>query len=410
MSKIKSISVTNLKAVSSLSADFNGCTAIITGGNNKGKTSFLRALTDRIRGIKPDAVLKQGETEGCAELSLTTGEKFKWQFDGKKEKLTYISERNIPGSVTRELATVYFPKVFDVDEFLNSTPSKQRATLQKLTGIDFTEIDHMYKSAYEERTFRNKALAEEKAKAIKMEPNVPTEEIPTAELEQQLYSIDAHNQKYSYEYQKVVTWQHELATNNTEIDRLMELIEKLGERNSVLQTDINAGKTWLAIPDNYKKSDDHKTALQQKIAAIKETNELVKANKLALEHQKKIETAEVAAKEADEEVKRIEAEKLEVIKNSTMPEGFGFSEDGITYNGFEFNKQQLSSSGIYIAALKLAALTLGEVKTLHFDASYLDKNSLADIEAWANENDFQLLIERPDFDGGEIEYHIIQNN
>ena len=93
-----------------------------------------------------------------------------------------------------------------------------------------------------------------------------------------------------------------------------------------------------------------------------------------------------------------------------MPDGFGFDDDGITYNGFAFNKEQLSSSGIYIAALKLAALGLGEVKTLHFDASFLDKNSLAEIETWANDNNLQLLIERPDFEGGEIEYQIISNN
>lgn len=90
-----------------------------------------------------------------------------------------------------------------------------------------------------------------------------------------------------------------------------------------------------------------------------------------------------------------------------MPEGFGFTDEGITYNGFAFNKDQLSSSEIYISALKLAACGLGEVKTLHFDASFLDKNSLAEIEKWATENDLQLLIERPDFEAGEIEYHLI---
>jgi hypothetical protein len=92
-----------------------------------------------------------------------------------------------------------------------------------------------------------------------------------------------------------------------------------------------------------------------------------------------------------------------------MPEGFGFDDDGITYNGLPFTREQLSSSGLYIAAIKLAAMTLGEIKALHFDASFLDKNSLADIEAWANGEDLQLLIERPDFEGGEIEYQLLSN-
>lgn len=174
-SKIKRITVSNLKAVSSLTADFNGCTAIITGGNNKGKSSFLKSLPERLRGNKPDIVLKHNEKNGFAQWDLTTGEKFLWEFDGKKEKLTFISEKNIPKAVTKELSSYYFPGIFDVDEFLNAAPAKQKATLQKLTGIDFTEIDKLYKEAYEERTFANKRLAEEKLKLTA----VPDYELPT---------------------------------------------------------------------------------------------------------------------------------------------------------------------------------------------------------------------------------------
>lgn len=409
MSKIKSITVSNLKAVSQLSADFNGCTAIVTGGNNRGKSSFLRSLPDRIRGIKPDVVLKHGETDGFAELHLTTGEKFKWVFDGKKEKLSFVSERNIPGSITKELASFYFPKVFDVDEFLNATPAKQRATLQKLTGIDFTEFDRLYKAAYDDRTYYNKQYAEEKAKAIQIDPDVPDEEIPTIELEKQLAGIDAHNERYNNAGARSLQLKQSVASNNAEIDRLMAQIELLGEKNSELQTMLAESDKWLNDANNKPKTKEDSLALITKIAKARETNESIAVNKKAIEQNKKIEAAEKAAQQADAEVKRIESEKADVIRNSTMPDGFGFSEDGITYNGYEFNKQQLSSSGIYIAALKLAALTLGEVKTLHFDASYLDKNSLADIEAWANENNLQLLIERPDFDGGKIEYQLIND-
>jgi hypothetical protein len=33
--KVKKITVENLKALEKMEAEFNGCTAIITGGNNK---------------------------------------------------------------------------------------------------------------------------------------------------------------------------------------------------------------------------------------------------------------------------------------------------------------------------------------------------------------------------------------
>lgn len=406
MAKIKKITVSNLKAVSELSADFDGCTAIITGGNNKGKSSFLRSLPERLRGNKPDTVLKQGEKEGFAEWELTTGERFIWSFDKKKEKLTFITERNVKTSITKDISTYYFPPVFDVDTFLNSTPKKQKEVLQKLTGIDFTEIDQIYKVAYEARTYANKKLAEEKAKRQLLDPNLPNEETPTEELEKEIAGIDSHNQRVVDFKARLEEKKKMVADNENEIEELLTKIEAIKEKNNAIMVDITKGNVWLADEKNKLKLNAEE--LKAQLAELKAKNKEIADNNLTREHHKVVEKCEQHAAEADAEVKRIEAEKLDVIKNASMPDGFGFSDEGITYNGFEFNKEQLSSSGIYIAALKLAAIGLGEVKTLHFDASFLDKNSLAEIEKWANDNDLQLLIERPDFEGGEIEYQILQ--
>lgn len=405
MSKIKKISVSNLKAVSSLTADFDGCTAIITGGNNKGKSSFLKSLPERLRGNKPEMILKQGEKEGWAEWELTTGEKFVWTFDGKKEKLVFITEKNIKTGVTKEISNYYFPAVFDVDEFLNSTPAKQKAVLQKLTGIDFTEIDGLYKAAYEERTFANRKLAEEKAKLVYFDPKLAMAEIPTEELETELNSIAVHNLKYETVVKGINEKKSQIDSLDNEISELQAKIKVIEERSAIIAADIEKGNAWIAKDANKPKTN--KAELEQKVAKIKEDNTAIIENNKARTQQIEYEKAVVNADEADAAVKKIEAEKLDVIKNASMPEGFGLSDEGITYNGFAFNREQLSSSGIYIAALKLAAIGLGEVKSLHFDASFLDKNSLADIEKWANENDLQLLIERPDFEGGEIEYHLL---
>lgn len=405
MSKIKKITVSNLKAVSALTADFNGCTAIITGGNNKGKSSFLKSLPERLRGNKPDLVLKAGEKEGFAEWELTTGEKFVWSFDEKKEKLTFITERNVKTSITKDISSYYFPAVFDVDTFLNSTPAKQKAVLQKLTGIDFTEIDLLYKEAYETRTWENKRLAEEKAKLQKIDPDLPAEELPTDELEKEIAGIDSHNQRVVDFKARLEEKKKMVADNEKEIEELAAKIETIKAKNIDINIDITKGQVWLA--DDKNKIKLNAEELKAQLADLKAKNKEIAANNLNKKQLEVYNKCEANAKDADAEVKRIEAEKLEVIKNASMPDGFGFSDEGITYNGFEFSKEQLSSSGIYIAALKLAAIGLGEVKTLHFDASFLDKNSLADIEQWAEENDLQLLIERPDFEGGEIEYQIL---
>lgn len=406
MSKVKKITVSNLKAVSALTADFNGCTAIITGGNNKGKSSFLKSLPERLRGHKPELILKEGEKEGFAEMELTTGEKFLWSFDQKKEKLTFISERNIKTSLTKDICTYYFPAIFDIDGFLNSAPAKQKAIVEKLTGIDFTEINQLHKAAYEARTYANKKLAEEKAKRQLLDPNLATEETSTEDLEKELAGIDVHNYRFANIQKGVQEKKKQSEENDKEIEELLSKIEAIKEKNKVLSNEIIAGAKWMADEKNQPKTNAE--TLKAQIEQIKHDNKAIAENNRIREHHKVVAKCEEHAAEADAEVKRIEAEKLEVIKNASMPDGFGFSDEGITYNGFEFTKEQLSSSGIYIAALKLAAIGLGEVKTLHFDASFLDKNSLAEIERWAEANDLQLLIERPDWEGGEIEYQLLQ--
>jgi hypothetical protein len=112
---------------------------------------------------------------------------------------------------------------------------------------------------------------------------------------------------------------------------------------------------------------------------------------------------------ADEKVKSIQSEKNKMIAGAKIPDEFKITDSGILYNGLPLTDSQISSSSKYIAALKLGAMVLGKLRTMHFDASFLDKNSLAEIQLWANENDLQLLIERPDYDGGEIKYQIIKS-
>jgi len=94
-----------------------------------------------------------------------------------------------------------------------------------------------------------------------------------------------------------------------------------------------------------------------------------------------------------------------------LPAGFEITEEGLLVDGLPLSSKQLSKSKIYISALKLAILTLGEVKAIHFDASPLDKKNLEEIQNWAQEQGLQLLIELPDTKGetNGIEYHILSD-
>lgn len=422
MSKIKTNTVSNLKALGSFTANLNGATAIITGANNSGKSSFIRSLIDRLSDIKPDIILKTGTEEGYQELELTTGEKLIWSFENKTakgERLIFVTPgedgKEVRQSLSQEIAKRFFPPTFDIDEFLQATPQKQKKILEEISGLDFTIINDRYKVAYEDRTLANSKLRDAKANLKPIRNDLPTTETDVFTIQQEIHGIDKHNETYETAQNGVDTYKKDVAETDREITRLQTLINAANKKKKELETRVSDGEKWLAVPANKPKGDNVSYELNKKLQSIVDENTIIKANNEAIKTKEDVLNLETKAKEADAKVKAIELEKVKMIKESNLPEGFDFTDDGILFEGLPVTKQQLSTSRIYIAALHLASMNLGEVKTLYFDASMLDKNSLAEVENWAITEGtklfgepIQLLIEKVDFEAGELRYELIE--
>lgn len=445
MSHIKRIKISNFKAIGEFEADFKGCTAILTAANDKGKTSFLRGIPDRIRFIRPDVMVKDGETAGKGEMELTTGECFVWDFDvNGEDKLTYITEKGVPASVTTALGKKFFPSLFDIDKFLQSSPTEQLKQLQKIVGIDFTEIDARHLSNYNDRTEKNR-IAEiyhvKLSKMIRVDYVAPlnlTELLAKKEAERNrlnaLYvsnknANDATRAKYNADCENI---RQDVTKFNAIQSYLKAKINSCNELLNALRNNEYEGHEvaeWISelgepLPQKVasdlfpkepeypteKPSDTELQKLDAEILAASETNTAAKAYTDYVAFKKEVEAAKATAAEADELVKNIEGERKKMVESANFPEGVSINASGITVDGLPLDRNQISTSKLYTTALRIAAMNLGEVKTLYFDASFLDKNSLSAIEKWAHENELQLLIERPDFDGGEIRYELIENN
>lgn len=444
MSKIQKITISNFKVIDNLEMEFRGCTALVTGKNNSGKTSFLRGIPDRVRFVRPDVLVKNGETEGRGELTLDTGEKFVWQFntDGV-DKLTYITDKGAKQSVTKDLGSQFFPPVFDIDKFLQSSPKSQAAQLQAIIGLDFTDIDKQYTEAYALRTERNREAELYHVKLEKMLKVPPVDFVDMTDLKakkeaerQRLNGVYLANKKHNegmrtkWELSKIDIDEDVAAFNlkqtqarqkhNDCFDALTILIRN-GYQGTEAQDFVQAiAKSILenkSAKDLYPKEPTYieempdKTELDkidQQILTASETNAEAQKYKEYRDHVTATKAARGAADDADLQVKSIEEERLRMIESGKFPKGISITPDGILVDGLPLDRNQISTSKLYTAALRIASMNLGEVRTLYFDASFLDRNSLAEIQAWANENDLQLLIERPDFDGGEIHYEIIE--
>jgi hypothetical protein len=445
MSKIQTIKIENFKAISEMQADFNGCTAIVTGSNNKGKTSFLRGIPDRIRFVRPEVMVKEGSTQGRGEMTLDSGERFVWEFnkDGK-DVLNYFTAEKAKRSVTTELGAKFFPKPFDIDKFLNSTPKEQSKQLQKVVGLDFTDIDKRYADAYANRTDKNRAAEKYQVKLTEM-MEVPKvlpvdisdlqakKEAERTRLNKQYQDNKAANEVLRNNYNALCRdIDAKCAENNNEQANLQAKITDCINAAEILERKGYTGKEVGLFIDSLKASvqpafipseqypaapvlpnempdDTELKYIDDCIITATKTNLDAQAYIDYVQYKSSVETAKQEAEDAKQQVEAIEAERLEMIRKANFPKGIELTIEGITVDGLPLDRGQLSSSRIAIAALQIAALNIGEVKTLFFDASFLDRKSLNEVNSWAIENDYQLLIERPAYDEQEITYTLIQN-
>lgn len=432
--KIKKIEVKNFKVISDETVDFNGCSAIITAGNRKGKTSVLKGLIDRMRGQKPEIIVKEGEEKGFNNIELTDGSRIEWKFTQKTESFAFITKEGLKvnAGVIKAIGEKYFGSLFDIDKFLLASSKKQSDMLARLVGIDFTEIDNTYKQVYEERTEANREL--NRLKTINKEKPEPVEKPDIDSLKQKLRKIKVKNERLRAEWREENDrLREEVFAHNQEQEKLSDklrsadlLLDELGRfRNTIFDECIdfekaNKIKNELPAPADQKEflpvhepeCIDEEDAGQDIEAAYEQLRLHDRYASDLKEYGEWKSDIEAAKKEVDELNKKLASilgKKQSMIESANIPEGFKFSEEGLTYNGYPLTAQQLATSEIYIAALKLGSLALGDIKTLHFEASALDRNSLSTIEKWASDNDYQLLIERPDFEGGDIKYEIIES-
>lgn len=448
--KIKKIKVKNFKSISENEINLNGCSAIVTAGNNKGKTTLLRGLIDRIQSEKPDMIIKKGEKDGFATMELTDGSHFEWIFSEKKEVLSYTTKDNFKvdiskGAALKDIQNRFFPSKFDIDIFLASQPKKQVEILQKLVGIDFTSIDNEYKLAFDERTIANREY--ERLKAINLtkpievsKPNLNTLKARKIEISNKIQDELKLIKEKNNEIRK--NWENENEKLRTEIenfnkiqqDKTNAILNLTKEFNSIQLFSFsdcfdyqkaNLKISSLPIPENQKtfaklpepKFENENINNSELIEIEKEIEIANQQNidyNIFVEKQKQYndwinfgKAAKENAAKLNEKVKEIETRKKEMISGAKFPNGFEIIDGEIKVNGFSLQKNQISTSRLYIAALQLASMELGEVKSLHFDCSTLDKNSLKEVIEWAEKEGLQLLIEKPDFEAGEIKYEII---
>ena len=429
--KISKITADNYKAIISQTVELNGCSVIVTAKNDSGKTSLLRGLIDRFRSIIPEFPVNKNADKGTYTMELTNGEKLEWRFSEKSEQINLYTSSGlkITSGVVSFLSEKYFGKQFSINDFLRKSEAEKIKYIISLLGVDVSEIDKEYKRLYDERTGLNRDLKNEKGKSLQ-EPE-KLEKPDTQSLKNELQIAKDKNNallgKWENDnriYQENIFLfneeQRKLNTRYEEAQKLIKDTEALIDRFVEFGIDVskNLSNAINALKD-IKVGQDLKyiTNLDKpKLLNIDEIQEKINnANRQEIlfnnyerdkasfvAWSKSISDIQEKIDNVNKEMEALKTKKEEIFKNANIPEEFKITEEGqLLYNDLPLTEAQISTSGLYIAALKLGKLGLGQLKAMHFEASALDKDNLEKVLEWATKEDLQLLIERPDYEGNK---------
>lgn len=455
MAKITRSEIKNIKNISEFSADLNGCTAYIIAGNTKGKTTFIRFLLERLMGnkYKPE-VLNDKTKQGYASIKMDDGNEFIYTLESDgKEKLTFVSN-SLEFKVTKEIVNKYIPNsYFDIDAFVNATPKEKVNILTKTLGIDVSEekqklkqlisireerfrAKNQAKSLYQEFQIYSKPIDENQIKQVEYERKKIIEE-----YENKVKSINEKNKETEKKIQELTAERerniNEYKSRKEHIEKDVRVLEDCLSKTLFLrdvevkeETSKCLSKNIELLKEKYNnilKEEENRINYNNFINKLPKKedvppppdlseidNTLRKADlyrekyKQFLSYKEQYEKAESSYNEIDAQIKEIEGVIKSKMESVKLPDGITINEEGVFYNGMPVDKEHLSLSELYIVSLLLSSVNLKELRTLYFDCSPLDKVSLQKVLDWAEKNDLQLLIEKPDFEAGELRFELIE--
>jgi hypothetical protein len=272
--KIKKVDITNLKAVSNFTAFFDGKSAHVTGANGIGKSTVIRTLTDRLRGLKPSIVTKIGEKEGKTVMELTDRCRFEWSYNDRgKDELNYFtpaSLKPVRREVFKHICGQYFPNQFDINKFLTTTePAKRLKMISELINIDLTEIQARYKDAFDARRDAKRDLKVLEAQ-IKPKPELP---------------IVENSDNLEAEQKQIEGLKVQVSEKKTEIEQERSYLNKLYLKNKATNDRLQKENN-----DEYQKIIDEWIKLEDEIEdlILKFNDEQNEKNQLILENQSRL--------------------------------------------------------------------------------------------------------------------------
>lgn len=389
---ILELSIENVKRLSAVHIKPDGDSVVIGGNNAHGKSSVLDAISMALSGVKCAKPVHGDEDKGAVTIDLgeiTVKRTFTPTGGGTltvtgKDGAKFASPQKMLDSLLGEIS-------FDPLAFTRMKPKEQLETLRAITGINTAMLDGARQVAYDARTEQNRRVDELGAQlaAMPLHTDAPESPISADDILTRLSSANKSNADRA----AFIAKGQSVAANVTGLEtKVSQLESALLEAKAELEEQRTLLDKMRVDAAEMKEIDVSK--ISEELTTINARNSKFDANSRRAEIEARWKAAKEASAKLTAEIADIDAKKRAKLEAVKMPvSGLGLSDDGITFQGIPFSQASAAEQLRVSVAMGIAANPRLRVLLVR-DASLLDTQSLALLQAMAEECDAQVWIER----------------
>lgn len=447
---IKKLELLNFQVIKEFKADFNGNVYFVTGDNELGKSTLLKAIGALLTGERDD-VLRNGETKGFAKMVVGgDGEEYDVQLsfteNNPRGTLTIKTSNGMQSNNVSMLQSIFGYQDFDAVEFSRWSETaegrrKQIAVVKSLLPVAVREriekIDAEVSNLKSERTGVNRDV--KTFESLVKAANVTSDDITkyaepidvkdlmqkqqtnaaliekaktvrtalqqrTAQLGEIPGRIESENTRYENEIASInktvedAKIAYEKALKAAEIDKQSALdehnaeLEKIeSEKKDIENRKANAEK-WMK---DYEANNPEKSNIPDMLAQADEHNKKHALVNDYLTRKKQLDDVVAKSESMDKQIEQLNTERAELIAKSELPiAGLSFTDDGLELNGVPFMPGKVSDSQQMMVAAKLIVASNSKVKVFCVSrGESLGAKRLQELITIAKDNGFQGFLE-----------------
>ena len=425
---IKRLELLNFQVIEQFSADFDGTVYFVTGDNELGKSTLLKAIGALLTGQRDD-VLRNGASKGFAKMVVgDDGEEYDVQlsFTEANPRGTLTIKQKTTGMATNNvsmLQRIFGYQDFDAVEFSRWSETadgrrKQiavvKALLPEKVRNRIAEIDESVKTLKEERTGVNRdvktfaGFVDTMAKQLDpddlkkyAEPVDVTELMERQETNAKLIEKAKADETRAVYAQRVesarILYEKAIAEQKEAEQKIAALyaanVAAIEAERADYESRKANGEDWIK---RYEANNPENTNVPALLAEAEAHNKRYHVVCQYREKKAQYDAFKAKSEQMDADIAKLSDERATLIANAELPiAGLSFTDDGLELNGVPFVPGKVSDSQTMEIAAKLVIASNPKVKVFRIArGESLGQKRLETIIDIARRNGFQGFIEQ----------------